>query len=141
MALTESQGKLGHDSECQGVDIQQFYHFQYFIFKNMKHPDHKLSFADIKIKIRIYMSNLIFFPDKQFLCHVNNFDNSICSQYQISKSVILIVSLMVITSFLLFLHQFPVGIYLLKVNKVRNMFKVNNKDARTTPLASLWCLY
>ena len=85
----------------------------------MKHPDHKLSFADIKIKIRIYMSNLIFFPDKQFLCHVKNFDNSICSQYQISKSVILIVSLMVITSFLLFLHQFPVGIYLLKVN-IRN---------------------
>ena len=40
----------------------------------------------------------------------------------------------------------PDGIYLLKVNnkkqnKASNMFKVNNKDTRMTPLASFWGLY
>ena len=38
--------------------------------------------------------------------------------------------------------NFPAGIYLLKVNnrntrtKVWNMFKINNKDSKTTPMAS-----
>ena len=27
------------------------------------------------------------------------------------------------------------------LKQVRNMFKVNNKDTRTTPLASFWCFY
>ena len=41
----------------------------------------------------------------------------------------------------------PDGIYLLKVNnrntrtKVWNMFKVNNKATKTTPMASFWWLY
>ena len=40
----------------------------------------------------------------------------------------------------------PAGIYLLKVYnrntklKVRNMFKVNNKNTKTRPIASFWCL-
>ena len=39
----------------------------------------------------------------------------------------------------------PAGIYLLKGNnrntkKGVNMFKVNNKDTRRSPLASFWCL-
>ena len=32
------------------------------------------------------------------------------------------------------------GIYLLKVNKRWNMFKVNNKDTKTTLMALFWCL-
>ena len=35
---------------------------------------------------------------------------------------------------------YPAAIYLLKINN-RNMFKVNNKDTKVTPLASFWCLY
>ena len=43
----------------------------------------------------------------------------------------------------------PAGIYLLKVNNKKflkcfhmsNIFKVNNKDTRTTPKTSSWCLY
>ena len=42
---------------------------------------------------------------------------------------------------------YPAGIYLLKVNnrntrtKVRNMFKVNNKATKTTPMASFRWFY
>ena len=40
---------------------------------------------------------------------------------------------------------YPVGICLLKINKrntkMWNMFKVNDKDTRTTPMPSFWCLY
>ena len=43
-------------------------------------------------------------------------------------------------------RSYPVGIYLRKVNtntktRCENMFKVNNKDTRTTLLASFYCLY
>ena len=44
------------------------------------------------------------------------------------------------------LHQFPAGIYLIKVNnrntraKVYNMFKVGNKATKMTPMASFWWL-
>ena len=35
------------------------------------------------------------------------------------------------------------GIYMLwnAVNKVWNMFRVNNKDTKTTPMESIWCFY
>ena len=56
-------------------------------------------------------------------------------------TTIFLVSILKITIFI------PASIYLLKVNnrktrtKVWNMFKVNNKDTKTPPLASFWCLY
>ena len=42
--------------------------------------------------------------------------------------------------------DYPTSIYVLRVNnrntdKVWDMFKVNNKDTRMTPVASFWCLY